>query len=82
MDLLKLAEESYIVCCKLKPEYGSYWYDLGLSYFNQFLAASEQACQVGFLNKAKDCFVRAVNIEPENAIFWNILGIYYSFNGS
>lgn len=33
------------------------------------------------LNKSKDCLVNAVNLEPENSLFWNNLGILYAFSG-
>ena len=68
------------MCCKLKPECGNFWYDLGLSY--QHLAASDTPNETSLLVvKSKDCFIQAVNLEPENPIFWNTLGIHYSSNG-
>ncbi len=68
------------MCCKLKPECGNFWHDLGLSYQHQ--AACDTANEISLLLvKSKDCFIQAVNLEPENPIFWNTLGIHYSSNG-
>jgi hypothetical protein len=33
------------------------------------------------LNKSKDCLVNAINLDPDNYIFWNTLGVLYATNG-
>lgn len=78
------------MCCKLKPDISSYWYDLGICFIcqHQFwdkvpkvLSTPDRCDQMSFLLNAKDCFITSVNLDSENYNAWNILGILYSNNG-
>jgi hypothetical protein len=67
-----------------------YWYDLALVYFFEYSAlnANNQATDINdqqnakiVINKSKDCLVNAVNLEPDNYLFWNTLGVLYATDG-
>jgi hypothetical protein len=74
------------MCCALKQECGSYWYDLGLSYLFQYMANMNLTIQtkefnVELINKAIECLINAINLQNENDLFWNVLGILYACDG-
>jgi hypothetical protein len=74
---------SYKICCKLKPEYAFYWYDLGITYFYQYksnhLVDSNAITFV--LAKSKECLINAINLDASEPLFWNMMGILYATNG-
>ena len=76
-----LKKRCFKICCKLKPECGSYWYDFGVNYFYQFNALKDTN-QMVLITKSKECLINAINMEPENHKFWNFLGILYSTKGN
>lgn len=77
-----------MICCKLRPDCGSYYYDLSLSYLFQYKSfsvnvqsMSDKANLTILINKSKECLLTAVNLDPTNHLFWNNLGILYAFTG-
>lgn len=63
-----------MMCCKLKPNYGSYWYDLGLIYYRQ--SKLDQSSKDMF--KALNCLLQAIKLDQDNYLNWNLLGIIYA----
>lgn len=72
----------------MRPEIGSYWYDLGLAYYLQYLhmittnqAPTDKTKPLYLINKSKECLINSINLEPDNYLFWNALGVLYSKKG-
>jgi superkiller protein 3 len=53
---------------------------MALNYFYQYSCniTSAHDSKLPLINKAKDCLINAVNLQPDNYLFWNSLGIIYS----
>ena len=64
-----------MMSCKLKPKHSSYWYDLSLAFYYQ--AKYESKLDNDILTKFQKCILHAINLNPNNHHYWNLLGIFY-----
>ncbi len=66
---------TYVMCCKIKPSFSSYWHDLSLSYYYQ--AKFDENNNHDLILKAQKCILHAINLNNNNPTFWNLLGVLY-----
>ncbi|XP_034451179.1 tetratricopeptide repeat protein 37 [Hippoglossus hippoglossus] len=75
---LKVGERCYAHALKLVSEAPSLWYDLGLNYYHQaklpISSEGDQNSQSLVLEKAQQCFKKAIMMDCENHSYWNGLG--------
>ncbi|XP_041855524.1 tetratricopeptide repeat protein 37 [Melanotaenia boesemani] len=79
-QMLKVGQRCYVHALKLMPEVPSLWYDLGLNYYHQATSMScptegDQNSPSQDLEKAQQCFKKAVMMKSSNHTFWNALGV-------
>nr|XP_019949487.1 PREDICTED: tetratricopeptide repeat protein 37 [Paralichthys olivaceus] len=76
---LKVGERCYARALKLMSEAPSLWYDLGLNYYHQAKLPSssegDQNSQSLILEKAQQCFKKAIMMDCGNHSYWNGLGV-------
>lgn len=80
VQTLKVGERCYAHALKLMPEVASLWYDLGLNYYHQAtsvpcLTQKDQNSPSMDIEKAQQCFKKAVMMDSRNHSFWNALGV-------